>query len=682
MTTGDEAIDAAFASPATSATANSSTGDEAIDAAFAVSGDESVRRLVAHEATSMLAAIPAGLRSLYDITLGGKSVAETDKRYQQFVKEHSYQPTDQTSQQLTGIYDRASASPANPLTWPGRAADMVAENLTADSPAVAGAKRDAAAGRPTMGGNPDVAPILSGALQFGAGVAGLRSPKAPTESPPTWNRDPEPPLAAAPATPVPATAGASHEAPQVPLSASGAPRGAMFEPSDTVKPFMADTKAAATPETPASPTVKARAQVLQEIGLPQARTSALTNNGPAAMSEFQTSRDPTTPQGLEAHRIFDAERGAMTDYGNRIISKTGGTAGTDGAVLETRGNTLLQPFDGLQDYFDAQRKAAYAAADARAKGIPTDLKGFQQELADESNLTNQDRVGLKSGLSAYLKKLGVVDDNGNITASVQQAETIRKYLNDEWSPQNSKFAGKLKDALDNDVTQAAGEDIYKSSRAIVKLQKDVLENPKGISDVLDASGPNGINRKVPVGQVADKIMNLPPKQLEHIVNTLEGMPPELQSQAQDSLAELRSHFASRLSEVGNKFDGPWNHRGVNQFLDANSARAPIIFGADSPLLKDMNTLRAAGNILRVDRSYPGAAIQGRILQSKLIPGAIATAGSVAGEAIGSAMGMPGVGTAVGGAAGGAAALKISQRAGVKAMQQRMTKLSDLMKADQ
>jgi hypothetical protein len=672
--------------------------------ASAVSPEESVRRLVAHEATTGLAAIPAGLRSLYDITLGGKSVAETDQRYHQFIQEHSYNPPDPTSQQLADVYDRFSGSRANPLTWPARAADVVAENMTKGS-AVA---REVDRLKPTTGGSPAAAPIISGALQFGAGVAGMRSPEAPGKTP-AWNRTPEAPpdLALAPSggrpSPVtespPVSPQASPDltlapsagravpnqpapAPQAPLSASGAPRGTMFEPTDTQKPFMAETKAAATPEATASPAVKTRAQVLQEVGLPQARTSALTNNGPAAMSEFQTSRDPTTPQGLEARRIFDSERGALTDYGNRIVSRTGGTAGTDGATLETRGGTILQPFDGLQDYFDTQRKAAYTAADERAKGVPTDLKGFQGVLKDESNLTNQDRVGLKGGLTAYLKKLGVVDDNGNITASVQQAETVRKYLNEEWSPANSKFVGKLKDALDDDVTKAAGDDVYKSSRAIVKLQKDILENPKGISDVLDASGPNGINRKVPVGQVADKIMNLPPAQLQHIVSTLEGVPPELQPQAQAALSELRSHFASRLSEVGNKFDGPWNHRGVNQFLDTHSARAPIIFGSDNPLLKDMNTLRAAGNILRVDRSYPGAAIQGRILQSKLIPGAIATAGSIGGEAIGSAMGMPGVGTAVGGAAGGAAALKMSQRAGVKAMQARMTNLSDLMKAPQ
>ncbi len=157
----------------------------------------------------------------------------------------------------------------------------------------------------------------------------------------------------------------------------------------------------------------------------------------------------------------------------------------------------------------------------------------------------------------------------------------------------------------------------------------------------------------------------------------QDMPPEIQPQAQEELAELRSHFTSRLADVGNKFDGAWNSRGVNQFLDANSARAPILFGADSPVLGDMDTLRAAGNILRVDRSYPGAAIQGRILQSRLLPSALGGAGSLVGGTIGSAFGAPGVGAAAGGAAGAAAGAKLAQRAGLKALEKRMTKLSDL-----
>lgn len=492
--------------------------------------------------------------------------------------------------------------------------------------------------------------------------------------PAAWRGKPSPSPAPV-AAPVPELALA-------PAAARPAPSdlGSAEPPTAPGAQFADDTKAAAKPES--TPAVAARAQVLQKVGLTQARTSALTNNGPAAMSEFQTSKDPTTPQGLAADNVFKSERGALNDFSNQIISKTGGSAGTDGAMLEARGGVILKPFDDLNDWFDAQRKAAYADADERAQGVPTDLKGFQGELADASNLTNSDRVGLKSGLSAYLNKLGVVDDNGNVTASVQQAETIRKYLNENWSPQNSRFVGKLKDAIDDDVTQAAGDDVYKQARAVVQLQKNTMENPKGIASILDASGPGGINRKVPVGQVADKITNMPPAQMQHIVTTLKNMPEALQPQAQAAMSELQSHFASRLSEVGNKFDGPWNHRGVNQFLDANSARAPILFGAGSPALSDMSTLRAAGNILRVDRSYPGAMIQGRILQSKLLPGAIAGAGTLIGETVGHGLGMPGVGGTVGAAAGGTIGARMAARANAKAMNQRMTKLSDLMKEPQ
>lgn len=644
----------------------------------------------------------AGELSAYELAKGS-TAAEVEKRN----RERIYAPA---AGSPSAVVQGAFESNYNPLNWPSWLTRKIGEGITKGSdPQTWKARIDTSAGNPlladkagtvgyaptpaplptTGGGSTIAGPVVEGVLNLG--LSALPFAKGGMlETAPTWNRAPEipsdiraePPLTLTdvPRTPSPAEATASATAAPTtapPLTATSAPRAPMFEPTDIQRPFMDETKAAARAEAP-SAQVTARAKVLQEIGLPQARTSALNNDGPAAMSEFQTSRDPTTPQGLEANRIFAQERQALTDYGNRIIQRTGGTAGTDGATLETRGDTILKPFDGLQEYFDAQRKASYAAADERAQGIATDLKGFQDVLKDESNLTNQDRVGLKTGLNAYLKKLGVLDDNGNITASVQQAETIRKYLNDEWSPQNSKFAGKLKDALDDDVAKEAGEDIYKQSRAIVKLQKDTLENPKGISDILDSSGPNGINRKVPMGQVADKIVNMPPAQLDHIMTTLREMPAELQPQAQGAIREIQSHFASRLSEVGNKFDGPWNHRGVNQFLDSHSARAPIIFGADNPLLKDMNTLRAGGNILRVDRSYPGAAIQGRILQSKLLPGAIATAGALGGEAVGSALGMPGIGTSVGGAAGGAAALKMSQRAATKAMQGRMTKLSDLL----
>lgn len=164
-----------------------------------VSGDESVKRLVAHEATQMGAGILGGFRSIYDLATG-KSIAETDQRYKDFVKEHSYQPSDPNSQALVGHYDKASASNANPLNWPGKAFDVVGENTFGPGSNLEEAVNREAAKRkgiPTMGvTNPDLAPMFSGALQFGVGAAqavgGLR------RAPVTIDQDAEPhPLAGA-----------------------------------------------------------------------------------------------------------------------------------------------------------------------------------------------------------------------------------------------------------------------------------------------------------------------------------------------------------------------------------------------------------------------------------------------------------------------------------------------------
>lgn len=442
--------------------------------------------------------------------------------------------------------------------------------------------------------------------------------------------------------------------------------------------YASETKAAPKPEAPGSAAIGERAAILKSVGFDNARTSALTNDGPAGMSEYQTSRDPTTPQGLQARAIFDNERQTLNAHNEKIISDTEAQSpGLDEASRNAKGETILKPFEQLGEYYDSQRQAAYAAADEQMKGQPVKLSGFQDVLNDESNLTNSDRVGLKTGVTAYLKKLGMLDDDGNISGNGVNAETVRKYLNENWSPANSKFTGALKDALDDDVTKAAGSDVYKKARAIVKQQKDTLENPTGIGTILDSSGPNGINRKVAVGDVADKITHLPTAQLQHIVTTLDNMPPELQEAAQAAKSELQGHMAARLQEAGNRTSDAWGHKAVNQYLDANSAKLPIVFGKDNPALTDIANLRAAGNILRVDRSYPGTAIQANIIRSRILPAIVGTAAAGIGGAAGHFIGGPAgawAGTGAGSAIGGGIAAKLGSKAAAKAVQRRVQPL--------
>lgn len=83
------------------------------------SGSEVVKDLIHAKVSKGIASIGGGLRATGDL-LTGSSIAQADTRYQQFVKEHAYQPTDPRTQALAAVNEQAESSPANPTTWPGR----------------------------------------------------------------------------------------------------------------------------------------------------------------------------------------------------------------------------------------------------------------------------------------------------------------------------------------------------------------------------------------------------------------------------------------------------------------------------------------------------------------------------------------------------------------------------------
>jgi len=81
----------------------------------------------------------------------------------------------------------------------------------------------------------------------------------------------------------------------------------------------------------------------------------------------------------------------------------------------------------------------------------------------------------------------------------------------------------------------------------------------------------------------------------------------LHTAATDALNELRAHFANKIEAAGNSTQGMWNAKGVNTYLRANQARMAHVFSPEE--MRQFQTLNDAGNILRMDRSYPGASAQ-------------------------------------------------------------------------
>lgn len=562
--------------------------------------------------------------------------------------------------------DVVGRSSLNPGTWPGAVGGA------------AGNKVNDLTGSPALATAADVGSNIATQLLMGVAANGARVPLSKIGKTPEVARV-EPTLGPQSSKPLPNTPQGSPEAMPtqaevVPVNTPATPtvRDAANKPafSDPAKGVYAE-EAPDKPGGIATADQQQRAAVLKEVGLDQVRKSAITGDASQAAIDFQTSRLKGSPGGDLMSKTLDSEKQALANYSDNITRDTGGSMLNDESAKYARGGAIMTPLEGLKEWFDNQTSALYKTADERAQGVPTQLENFRKVLGDDSLATNSDRVHLRQAVNSYAKNLGIVNDEG-VFSNAQQAETMRKYLNENWSPQNSGLVGKLKDALDEDVMSAAGEDVYGAARALRSQRAATLDNPNGIAKLLDSSGPNGINRAVPVEKVSTTIANMPVDQLNHIVNTLKNMPPELQPMAADALAEIKAQFATNVRDIGASQQGQWNAKGVRKYLSSNSQRMSTVFGPEE--MKKFGTLNDAGNILAKDQSYPGAfAQQHNLLRAgvahSIQGGLAATGGAIAGAP----------GAYVGSALGGNLAGKFSDAATLRATQKRMVKLSDMTK---
>ncbi len=412
----------------------------------------------------------------------------------------------------------------------------------------------------------------------------------------------------------------------------------------------------------------ARAQTLADIGLKEARRSAITGDSHETGTDFQTSKLDNAA-GERIQGVIDNERAALQSTAKDLVADSAGSVGTDQAALHARGETIAQPVKQLEDYYDGRTKELYTEADKRAAGIPAPMPTVNDFLTNNKAdfLGTIEGKQLLEGVQARAKDLGMLNGADAVQpATVQQAERLRQSLGDQWTPRTGKLIGKLKDAIDEDVSAAAGEDIYNKSRAIRSQRATILDDPTGIAKLGSPEDRLGINRQVPLEQVPDYVTKQPVDQYRHIVRTLRDVPPEVQPAARNALNEIRAHFANRVDEIGNSMQGMWNAKGVSQYLAANKLRMAEVFSPEE--LARYKTLNDAGNILRMDRSYPGAAAQGHNFAVRGVLGAVEHGATAGGAVLGH---IPG---AIVGHAAGKIAGKISEKALLASVEKRIAKL--------
>jgi hypothetical protein len=615
----------------------------------------------------------------------------------------TYRPEEGTP---AGAVVAAMESPWNPLNWPGLVAHKAGE-VTADvtgSPA-AGALVEAGGNLAPMllvkkGATPRAEPKLVGSSSIADAVPSGQTPIAaiaqgenldiPTvmrrgggkvaveakgrtpltlvpkegEPAPVAETPPKPVLSLVPAEPTPGRTGPAFEQPGA-KGATAAPEAPKF----TETAPLAEAGGKLPPAEQAR-----RAAVLRRVGIEDARRSAIEGDPTAASTDYQTSL-VDSPAGRFAKAKIDEEKAALAQHGEQIVRDTGGTLGTDGQTLEVRGHTILSPLEGFRQWFTDKTTGLYNEARARAAGTPLQLGKFNEVLGTDSKFANTDTIELRKGITARMRELGMIDKDGKaMPATVEQAENLRQYINEEWSPKSNGRIRELKNALDEDVTSAAGEDLYKQARALHSMKQTIFADPKGLSSILDSEG---INRKVPVEKIADTISGLPNAQFEHIVKTLKTVPPELAPQAQAALAEIKAHMANRILDAGAGRVGQWGARDVSAYLNKNAAKLKIVFSPDE--LAKIGDLNEAGHILTKPQGYPGASVQEHNLMRRGAMVALPKGGAMLGGALGALVGAPGTGALIGDAAGSGVASRMGEAAALKATQKRWTKLSEFPK---
>ena len=348
----------------------------------------------------------------------------------------------------------------------------------------------------------------------------------------------------------------------------------------------------------------------------QVDLSAIEGKGKERATNFQTAKTDTPLGNFLTEKIAD-EKARLSNFSKQQVENTGGTLGLDESSNYKRGNTQLAPFEALIEHYDSEIEKLYKERDKTAQEVPVRTNFTSDLLKDKSITKLGDNEKLAEAADDKMKKLGMMDEQGQLLdVTAHTAEQFRKWLNEPnvWTPQNAGMHRALKDSIDADVFAHADQDIYKAARDLFIEKKNTLDNPKGISKILNASGPNGINRIVPAEKVSQTIAAQPVDQFTHIIDTLDKMPEKLQPMAQKAKAEIKAEFANQIHKIVND-PGANTAKNLTTYLNANQEVMSRLFKPDE--ISNFRDLHNVAHIIKTDVGYPGAGAQTINLEKKL-----------------------------------------------------------------
>lgn len=246
-----------------------------------------------------------------------------------------------------------------------------------------------------------------------------------------------------------------------------------------------------------------RADVIQSTDLSVQQQSALKRTGPVSdrISEQNQSLINAVDSGIE-----------------KIGPATTTVQDTNASVFNV--------VDNVVNIFDDTVNKAYAAAKIESRGQP--LVSFDNFTKAISDNRGKERIsgGVISAIRQTLKNKGLIKKGVNIAINkrgkrvsgkdikkltVQEAEEIRQELNSLFSgstPQGKKLIRDLKNALDTDVAESIGEDLFIDARLAKVRFQDLIERGKRNKFDKTKGGflEDVIDNKIPEEKILSKLL--------------------------------------------------------------------------------------------------------------------------------------------------------------------------------
>jgi hypothetical protein len=371
-------------------------------------------------------------------------------------------------------------------------------------------------------------------------------------------------------------------------------------------------------------TQAARQQTLGELNalgggvMKNDRQGAVSGDWDQTGNEHETAKMPGA-SGKLMHDQIASEHQALHNATQNVADSVGSDArnDVDRDTLEQRGAVVRDAVQAIDQHFTGAANGFYATARANLGDNPMpSMPRVQAILSDASHDVNPTAGSLRRAAQTKLQQLWTVGDTrGNIhtaPGTIGAAERFHEFLNDAYHNESASLIRKLKNATDLDIAQhAGGPNLFEAGRSMIAHREQMLE-PDGVNELRAPKDRNKIDHEVPLHEVMDHVVNQDREHFDHFMNVMRAgahLSPEVAQKTAAAIREIQGHMVARLHNAARGEGGAWKATDFYKAANRFSTNMPSAFAHNPQALANLQTINRAGNILKMDKSYPGAIAQ-------------------------------------------------------------------------